>query len=382
MKKSMDSPFVGKIRRFRPPSSSNFNQPQFKEFFDGCNGNLAEHVQRFQASMSLWSYIDELLCGTFPLTLTEVQPVETLKELYDRGDRYAKAEKENKEKLSRTTKRSGTEGHEKPKQKFDGSTKSKSHEGHTRKMRNDEDSHKTQEKQKEKFPKLNIGLGELFKKLKDSLPIPKLLLIETRDKNKYCAHHQDHRHNTDTCRTLAAEVQRMIEEGKLQQYVKKNPAQVNTLVNTLDLREIRVSHVRVNSTSRKAQEDATRLKLRHINDWRLSNTVDYANLIGTEILEEGKTEISFSNAGLAGVYQPHNDAIVILALIGMYKVRRVLVDTGSSISIIFSGAYSSMSLNENQVEADDNPIIGFNGEIMTEMGRFNLPTMVGGRTIM
>ncbi|XP_026435107.1 uncharacterized protein LOC113332814 [Papaver somniferum] len=174
----------------------------------------------------------------------------------------------------------------------------------------------------------------------------------------------------------------MIEEGKLQQYVKNSPAQVNTLENTLDLREIRVSHARVNTTSRKAQENATRLKLRHINDWRVSNKVDYASLIGTETLEEGKNEISFSNADLSGVYQPHNDAIVILALNGMYKVRRVLVDTGSSISVIFSGAYSSMNLTERQVEAYDNPIIGFSGETMTAIGRINLPTMVGGRTVM
>ncbi|XP_026384193.1 uncharacterized protein LOC113279503 [Papaver somniferum] len=239
MKKSMDSPFVEKIRRFRPPS--NFNQPQFKEFFEGRSGNPVEHIQQFQASMSLWSFSDELLCRTFPMTLTgkaltwfsqlesnsirsfrmlsdaffeqykinlgikkesshlfllhrepgeslfyfnrrfrqevneigkvdegfiieayknamdddefriynslAVQPVETLKELYDRGNRYAKDEKEKKANLSRTTKRSGAKGHTKPKQQFDGSTKSKSHEGHNRKMRNEEDSHKIQEKQ-------------------------------------------------------------------------------------------------------------------------------------------------------------------------------------------------------------------------------------------
>ncbi|XP_026417136.1 uncharacterized protein LOC113312613 [Papaver somniferum] len=221
MKKSMDSTFVGKIRRFRPPS--NFSQPQFKEFFDGKNGNPVEHVQRFQASMSLWGYSDELLCRTFPMTLTgkaltwfshlesnsikdfgmlsdaffeqykinlgskkgsshlfllhrepgeslgdfnirfrqevsevgkvdesfvieayknpmeydefriynslTVQPVGSLRELYDRSDRYAKAEKEKKAKLSRTTRRKMVEGPAKPKQQFEGNTKNKSHEG-------------------------------------------------------------------------------------------------------------------------------------------------------------------------------------------------------------------------------------------------------------
>ncbi|XP_026420211.1 uncharacterized protein LOC113316206 [Papaver somniferum] len=103
---------------------------------------------------------------------------------------------------------------------------------------------------------------------------------------------------------------------------------------------------------------------------------------GTETLEEGKTEISFTNADFDGVYRPHNDVIVILSLIGMYKVRHVLIDTGRSISVIFSGAYSSMNLNEGQVEADDNPIVGFSGETVSAVGRVNLPTTVGGKTVM
>ncbi|XP_026399416.1 uncharacterized protein LOC113295282 [Papaver somniferum] len=434
MKKSMDSPLVDKIKHFRPPL--NFVQPQFKEFFDGKNDDPVEHVQHFQASMSFWRYNDELLCRTFPITLTGkaltwfsqlesnlianfgilsdaffeqykinlgsrkgsshlfflqqetcenlldfTRRVGTLKELYNRAERYGRAEKEKKAKMSRASKGSRTEGNAKPKQQFEGDSKKKNQDESRSRSGNGEDARRNQGREKVKFSSLNIGLGELFKKIKDSLPAPKPLPVETKDKrdnNKYCGHHQDHGHNTDSCRTLAVEVQKMIEDGKLQQYVKKNLARVNAL----DLREIRVRHARVNSASRKAHEKATRLKLRHIHDWRISNKVDYANLIGTETLEEGKNEISFSNADLVGVYQPHNDATVILALIGMYKVRRVLVDTGSSISVIFSGAYSSMNFNEGQVEDEDNPIIGFSGETLTTIRRVSLLTIVGGRTVM
>ncbi|XP_026442632.1 uncharacterized protein LOC113342249 [Papaver somniferum] len=68
MKRSTDSPFVEEIRRFHPPS--NFVHPQFNELFDGNSGDPVEHVQHFQASMSLWGYSDELLCRTFFVTLT------------------------------------------------------------------------------------------------------------------------------------------------------------------------------------------------------------------------------------------------------------------------------------------------------------------------
>ncbi|XP_026378642.1 uncharacterized protein LOC113273088 [Papaver somniferum] len=68
MKRSMESPFIEEIRWFRPPV--NFVQPQFKELFDGKSSDPVEHVQHFQASMSLWGYNDEFLCNTFPVTLT------------------------------------------------------------------------------------------------------------------------------------------------------------------------------------------------------------------------------------------------------------------------------------------------------------------------
>ncbi|XP_026430548.1 uncharacterized protein LOC113327586 [Papaver somniferum] len=238
------------------------------------------------------------------------------------------------------------------------------------------ESKKGQRREGVRYPSLNIGLGELHKKIRDSLPIPRPLFEDS--KSKFCANHNDHGHTIDTCRTLASEVQKMIDEGKLQQYVKKDPSRINAL----NLQEILVSHAKIDYASRKAHENATHLKIRQIQDWRISNKVDYVNLIGTETLEEGKTEISFTNADFNGVYRPHNDVIAILALIGMYKVRRVLIDTGSSISVIFSGAYSSMNLNKGQVEADDNLIVGFSGETMTAIGRVNLPTTVGGKTVM
>ncbi|XP_026399908.1 uncharacterized protein LOC113295797 [Papaver somniferum] len=418
MKRSMDSPFVEEIRQFRPPA--NFVQPQFKELFDGKSDDPVEHLesnsisnfgmlsdaffeqdkinlgskkafnQRFRQEVGEVGVVDagiiiEAYKNAFPydefriFNSLIVQPVGNLKELYAREDSYARAEKEKREKLSQT--KGAAEMPSKVRCHPEEDSKKKNRE--SSKIRNEETSESKigQRKDGVKFPSLNIGLGELHKKIRDSLPIPIPLFEDTkgkRDKSKFCAYHNDHGHTTDTCRTLASEVQKLVDEGKLQQYVKKDPSRINAL----NLQEIFVSHAKIDSASRKAHENATRLKIRQIQDWRILNKVDYVNLIGTETLEEGKTEISFINADFDGVYRPHNDTIVILTLIGMYKVRRVLIDTGSSISVIFSGAYSSMNLNEGQVEADDNPIVGFSGETVSAVGRVNLPTTVGGNTVM
>ena len=56
-----------------------------------------------------------------------------------------------------------------------------------------------------------------------SLQLPKLIstLIEKRDKNKYCRFHQNHGHRTDECRHLKDQVETLIQQGKLQKYIKK-----------------------------------------------------------------------------------------------------------------------------------------------------------------
>ncbi|XP_026378466.1 uncharacterized protein LOC113272891 [Papaver somniferum] len=260
MKRSIDSPFTNRIKQFRPPL--NFILPQFKEFFDGRNGDPVEHVQHFQASMSLWGFSDELLCRTFPMTLNDagesiiditrrfrqevsevgkvdpglvikayknaldydefgiynsltVHPVVTLKELYDRADRYGRDQKEKKEKLSRA-KGPEVEGHVKQKQHLEVGSKKKNLDNTRSRTGNGEESRRDQGKEKEKFTSINIGLGELFKKVKDSLPVPKPMSEETKDKRdrgKYCAYHRDHGHNTESCRILVTEVQKMVGEG-------------------------------------------------------------------------------------------------------------------------------------------------------------------------
>ena len=52
-------------------------------------------------------------------------------------------------------------------------------------------------------------------------PKPITIQVERRDKNKYCRFHQDHEHCTDECRHPKDQVETLIQQGKLQKYVKK-----------------------------------------------------------------------------------------------------------------------------------------------------------------
>ncbi|KAF9605217.1 hypothetical protein IFM89_014330 [Coptis chinensis] len=74
---------------------------------------------------------------------------------------------------------------------------------------------------------------------------------------------------------------------------------------------------------------------------------------------QGQGGLTFTEEDERGVYYPHNDAVVIIAWVGISRVQRILIDTGSSACILFSGCYSVMNLDDDLIQEDDIPIIGF-----------------------
>lgn len=81
----------------------------------------------------------------------------------------------------------------------------------------------------------------------------------------------------------------------------------------------------------------------------------------TEDRKRKKSEpISFSDEDREGVQLPHNDALVVSAIIGGVEVRRLLVDTGCLCDILYN-AYDQMGFQRSQLEPCPGPIIGLTG---------------------
>ncbi|XP_026420444.1 uncharacterized protein LOC113316491 [Papaver somniferum] len=220
-----------------------------------------------------------------------------------------------------------------------------------------------------KLTPLNIRLTELYEKISKDLSPPRPLPVDTRDKRdkiKDCNYHKDIGHKTENCRSLQVEVQRMIDAGKLQEYMKKDFGKGSGQFGTthmINAHVINVSHAMIHSMTRRASEDETRIKLWQLKEWCVTNHIDFVSGNGAEILEIGCTKIELFEADMIGIYAPHNNTIVITGWIGMFRAHRILVDTGSSVSVLFSGAYSCMNLSHDLIEEEENPIISF-GEII------------------
>ena len=74
-----------------------------------------------------------------------------------------------------------------------------------------------------------------------------------------------------------------------------------------------------------------------------------------------------------GTFQPHNDALVVMLRIGGYDVKRVLVDQGSAVEVMYPDLYKGLSLRPKDLSAYDSPLISFEGKTVTPKGMIRLP---------
>ncbi|XP_028085990.1 uncharacterized protein LOC114286968 [Camellia sinensis] len=87
--------------------------------------------------------------------------------------------------------------------------------------------------------------------------------------------------------------------------------------------------------------------------------------------------ITFTEADCTGIRYPHDDPLIISALLSNYKVRWVLVDNGSSSDIIFLNAYHRLKVEEKKLSHLQTPLVGFTGDRVTSIGSIDLPITIG-----
>ena len=87
--------------------------------------------------------------------------------------------------------------------------------------------------------------------------------------------------------------------------------------------------------------------------------------------------ITFIDDDVERVHQPHDDAIVITLLIADYTTRRVLVDNGSSVDILYYPAFQQMGLGRDLLRPMNSPLVGYGGIKVQPVGTVTLLVVVG-----
>ena len=83
--------------------------------------------------------------------------------------------------------------------------------------------------------------------------------------------------------------------------------------------------------------------------------------------------LGFSDEDEAGTIQPHDDAFVVTLRIGGYDVKRVLVDQGNAVEIMYLDLYKGLNLKSEDLTAYESPLISFEGKTIISKGQIRLP---------
>ena len=105
------------------------------------------------------------------------------------------------------------------------------------------------------------------------------------------------------------------------------------------------------------------------------------NLASKRVRVEVQLALSFSDEDKVRTIQPHDDALVIMLRIGGYDVKRVMVDQGSGVEVMFPDLYKGQNLKLEDLTAYDSPLISFDGKVVIPKGQTRLPIQVGSEVV-
>ena len=74
--------------------------------------------------------------------------------------------------------------------------------------------------------------------------------------------------------------------------------------------------------------------------------------------------LGFSDEDMVGTIQPHDDALVVTLRISGYDVRRLMVDQGSVVDIMYPDLYKGLGLKPEDLTAYNSPLVSFEGRMV------------------
>lgn len=91
--------------------------------------------------------------------------------------------------------------------------------------------------------------------------------------------------------------------------------------------------------------------------------------------------LGFSNEDKVGTIQPHDDALVVTLRIGGYDVKRVLVDQGSAVEVMYPDLFKGLGLKPEDLTAYDSPLVSFEGRTVMRKGQIRLPVQTSPEVV-
>ena len=96
----------------------------------------------------------------------------------------------------------------------------------------------------------------------------------------------------------------------------------------------------------------------------------------------GREPIAFDDEDLEGMIQLHSDALVVIAQINGFLVKRVMVDQGSGADVMYPDLFKGLELKSQDLIKYDTPLVSFDGRVVIPEGQISLPVNMEGNEVM
>ncbi|VFR02738.1 unnamed protein product [Cuscuta campestris] len=170
----------------------------------------------------------------------------------------------------------------------------------------------------------------------------------------YCSYHRSDSHNTSECKSVKGVIRQMIDSGELgKDYLQKAQEK---------------SHQWVRPSIPEDDRD---------DDRRRNNRPKERKPAPEKRKHTRRDPIVFTDRDLPPTGEDHNDPLVITMDINGVDVARVLVDTGSSVNILYLETFQKLRLCRTQLEPLKTPLSGFTGDTVEAEGSIVLPVELG-----
>ena len=209
----------------------------------------------------------------------------------------------------------------------------------------------------------------------------------TRDNSKYYEFHRDYGHRTDDCIQLKREIEYLIRRGYLRRFISlenqpQNQAQNQALAQQPppQPRQMTTQHqqplgeIQVISGEFAGGGESSSARKAHLRSIR---STEIGEIQAVSKLPRLDSSITFSDSDLEGCQHPHDDPLVVRAIMANKTVHRVLVDNGSSADIIFASAFDKMGIGREKLEPVNTHLRGFSGEKVLPLGSIQLVLTLG-----
>ncbi|CAL8174614.1 unnamed protein product [Prunus armeniaca] len=186
----------------------------------------------------------------------------------------------------------------------------------------------------------------------------------------FCRFHQFSGHDTESYVALRNIIEGLIRKGKLDKYVHNLPPPPNPHQRQINMISTISGGPTMAGTSNNSIKHYVRSTYAHqvfsAEKGRLSKTH-----------KSGWAPITFCEEEEHGVILPHDDPIIIRADISNFDVERILVDTGSSVSVMFANSFNELQVPSYLLDRSNTPLVSFSGEMVQPIGSIHLPISIG-----